>query len=49
MEKKRWGPRAGWRARANFQLTELTIKAQSAMFKCARARARANDAMNYAQ
>ena len=46
-KKKGWGPRA--RCWAIFQLTELTIKANSPCFKCARARAHANDALNYAQ
>ena len=31
------------------QLTELNIKTNPPCFQCARARARANDAINYAQ
>ena len=34
---------------AIFQLTELNIKANPSCFQYARAQARANDAMNYAQ
>ena len=37
------------RAIAIFQLTELNIKTNPPCFQCARARARANDAINYAQ
>ena len=47
--EKRWRPRARWRARAIFQLTELTIRANPPYFQCACARARANDVINYAQ
>ena len=32
-----------------FQLTELNIKANPPCFQCARAQARANDAINYVQ
>ena len=41
--------RARWWARAIFQLTELNIQAIPSCFQSARARARANDAINYAQ
>ena len=34
---------------AIFQLTELNIKTNPPSFQCARAQARANDAINYAQ
>jgi len=34
---------------AIFQLTELNIKAKPPCFQCTRARARANDAINYVQ
>ena len=34
---------------SHFQLIELNIKANPPCFQCARARARANDAINYAQ
>ena len=47
--KKNWGAHARWWARAIFQLKELNIKANPSCFQYARARARANDAINYAQ
>ena len=49
MIKKIGGARARYRDIAIFQLKELNIKANPPCFQCARARARANDAINYAQ
>ena len=44
--EKNWGARARWWARAIFQMKELNIKANPSCFQYARARARANDAIN---
>ena len=45
--QKNWGCPSS--LMSNFQLKELNIKANPPCFQCARARARANDAINYAQ